>query len=121
MEYNNIFKEFIALFPEDKEWFENEVVNNDACEEDGMHVVFGMVVVPYLLNIATASNDKLKKAFDYIEKMESSGNSMIAEVVEFSVLENLIGEDSNMLKQLYEYMGPETKSAFKDVCKWFNN
>ena len=119
MIYNNLFDNFIALFPDDKMWFDNECNKKEVSNEDGMHIVFGMVVVPYLLVIAYKSDEKLQLAFYYIEKMEISGDPQIAEVVEFSILENLIGIENDKSNKLLEFMGDETRKAFEDVKKWY--
>ena len=62
MIYNNLFDNFIALFPDDKMWFDNECNKKEVSNEDGMHIVFGLVVVPYLLDIAYKSDEKLQLA-----------------------------------------------------------
>ena len=46
---------------------------------------------------------------------------MIAEVVEFTILEALIdAEDPNILRECLKYMGEETKAALNNIGKWFN-
>lgn len=119
MKYNELFNDFIALFPDDKMWFDNECNKKEVSNEDGMHIVFGMIVVPYLLDVAVKSDDKLRLAFECIEKMEVSGEPQIAEVVEFSILENLIGVEVDKSNKLLEFMGDETRKAFEDVKKWY--
>ena len=50
-----------------------------------------------------------------------SGEPMIAEVVEFTILEALIdAEDPNILRECLKYMGEETKAALNNIGKWFN-
>lgn len=121
MQYNELYKDFIDLFPQDKEWFKEECVKKSADEEDGMHVLFGMVVVPFILEEAIQFPSKLKLAFDFIEKMETSKDSSIAEVAEFSILENLMGINDEKLQQCIACMGDETKKAYMDIRKWFKN
>ena len=121
MEYNKLYSEFVDLFPQDMEWFKLECEEKSADEDDGMHVLFGMVVVPFILEVAIHSPQKLKLVFDFIEKMETSEDSSIAEVVEFSILENLIGVDDKILQQCFACMGDETKKAYNDIRKWFKN
>ena len=69
MVYNKLYSEFVDLFPQDMEWFKAECEEKSADEDDGMHVLFGMVVVPFILEVAIHSPEKLKLAFDFIEKM----------------------------------------------------
>ena len=118
MIYNNLFDDFAALFPEDREWFKEKCEKEEAYAEDGIHIVFGMVVVPFLIENVD-DDERLKTAFDYIEKMETSGDSDIAEVVEYTILESLIGINDNIKTKLFEYMGDETRAAYSDLKKWY--
>ena len=115
IKYNAMFDWFIELFPDDKEWFDNKCKEMDTFPEDGMHVVFGMVVVPYILEVAIADERKMEITFDFIERMEFYGISKIAEVIEFTVLENLHGADKDKLDLCLKYMGSETKKAFEAI------
>lgn len=115
IKYNAMFDWFIELFPDDKDWFDNKCKEMDAFPEDGMHVVFGMVVVPYILEVAITDERKMEIAFDFIERMEFYGISKIAEVIEFTVLENLHGADKDKLDLCLKYMGSETKKAFEAI------
>lgn len=110
--YNTLFEQFTSMFPGDKKWFEEKCKENQAFPEDGMHVIFGMVVVPFLIEVAINDSEKLKKAFDFFERMETFGTSKIAEVIEFSVLENLIGVPKDRKDILLKYMGKETREVF---------
>lgn len=121
MVYNKLYSEFVDLFPQDMEWFKTECEEKSADEDDGMHVLFGMVVVPFILEVAIHSPEKLKLAFGFIEKMETSEDSSIAEVAEFSILENLIGVNDEILLQCFACMGDETKKAYSDIKKWYKN
>ncbi len=123
MNYNDIYDGFIELFPEDKAIFKELSSKNGAYKEDGMHIVFGMVVVPYIISIVNNDSEKAQKAFDYIEIMETSGNPNIAEVVEFTILESLLDSDDkqNLLGECIKYMGKETKAAFDDISGWFHS
>ena len=84
-----------------------------------MHIVFGMVVVPFLKKVVMCDHKKAQKAFEYIEKMECSGDSQISEVVEFTILESLLDiEDTDVFDKCKELMGNETKAALEEVKKW---
>lgn len=85
----------------------------------GISVGLVMVVVPYVSLIVEKAPDKAKKAFDFFEEMEKSGDPRIAEVLEFTVLENLLTEDKNKIPKYVQYFGDETKIAAKAVGKWF--
>ena len=51
MKYEELYKDFISIFPEDSDFFEEKSRENDAEESDGMHIMFGLVVLPYIKKI----------------------------------------------------------------------
>ena len=117
MRYEDLYNDFKRLFPEDQAYFEIKEKETAASVDDGMHVVFAMIVVPFLKNIVKESPDKAKKAFEFLEKMETDTDIRIAEIVEFSVLESLMDDDD--LKEKYiRYMGHETCMAVESLEKW---
>ncbi len=119
MKYEDLYSDFISLFPEDMDFFKKREEETGADVADGIHVVFGMVVVPFITKIVKETPDKAKKAFEFFEEMETSGDSQIAEVLEFTVLENLLTEDKGMIPEYAKYFGEETKAAATAVGKWF--
>ncbi len=118
---NELYDDFIKLFPEDSDFFRECEKTTGADVNDGMHVVFGMVVVPFLRKVVKESPDKATRAFSFIEKMETSGDTKIAELVEFTVLEDLLTEDAELASEYAKYFGPETKAAAKAVSRWFKS
>ena len=40
MKYEELYKDFISIFPEDSDFFEEKSRENDAEESDGMHIMF---------------------------------------------------------------------------------
>ena len=120
MKYKGLYNDFISMFPDDLDYFKDLERETGADSECGMHVVFEMVVIPFVTKLVKESPDKAKKAFDYFEKMETSDDPKIAEVVEFTILENLLTEDKEMVPEYEKYFGEETKKAAKAVGKWFN-
>ncbi len=121
MKYEQLYDDFIAMFPEDNDFFRKLEEETGADKGDGMHVVFGMIVVPYIQKVVLESPDKAKRVFDFLEEMEKSGNPEIAEVAEFSVLEKLLTEDKTMVEKYAEFFGEETKTAAAAVGKWFQS
>ena len=120
MKYEEIYNDFVSLFPDDIEYFNEKERETGADTGTGMHVVFGMIVAPFVIKITKESPDKAKKAFDFFETMETSEDARIAELVEFTILENLLTEDKDMIPEYEKYFGEETKIAAKAVEKWFN-
>ncbi len=119
MKYEDLYTDFLSLFPEDIEYFKKCEEETGATSEVGIHVVFGMVVVPFITKIVKDAPDKAKKAFEFFEEMEKSDDPQIAEVLEFTVLENLLTEDKDMMSEYAKYFGKETKEAAASVGKWF--
>lgn len=115
IKYNSMFERFIELFPDDRKWFDNKCQEMSAFPEDGMHIVFGMVVVPYILEVAINEKSKMEAAFDFIERMELIGISKISEVIEFTVLENIHGADKDKIDICLKYMRSETRRFFETL------
>ncbi|MBR6383967.1 MAG: hypothetical protein IKS56_08290 [Lachnospiraceae bacterium] len=120
MKYEELYKDFISIFPEDSDFFEEKSRENDAEESDGMHIMFGLVVLPYIKKIIQESPEKSVKAFSFFEDMEKSGDSKIAEVLEFSILEYLLSNEKESIDLYAKYFGPETTEAAKSIGKWFS-
>ena len=120
MKYDRLYDDFIDMFPEDLSFFEEMKNETGAGVEDGMHVVFGMIIVPYVRKIIMESPNKAKKAFEFFEEMEKSGDPMIAEVIEFSVLEKILTDDKKMVDEYIKFFGKETKEAASLVGKWYS-
>lgn len=84
-----------------------------------MHIKFGLVVIPFIKRIVKESPEKAKVAFEFFEKMEVSGDPKIAEVVEFTILENLLTDTDISVEEFEKYFGAKTKVAAEAVGKWF--
>ncbi len=120
MKYNELYNSFVSLFPEDigvfKELETNADVNN---EEDGIHIMYGLVVVPYIRRIITEYPDKAKKSFDFFEAMKKDEDAEVGNVVDVSVLEDLITEDGGFGKYL-PYVGEQTLKAARYISQFYN-
>ena len=121
MQYEKLYNEFKQLFPEDSDKLDKLAIEADAEAEDGMHVMFGMVVVPFVLDLLSRKEDeKLQTAFAFFEKMGKSNDSLISEVLEFSVLEDFVSQDEVVFNKLKTYMQPETKRSCASLEMYFN-
>ncbi len=119
MNYQNLFKNFINSVPEAEKYCQDIIKSQDIDENDGMHICFGFAVRPYVKQVLLSGDRKtLIKIADYFEKMETSENPLVAEVLEQSVIEHLMAEDRRLIKQFDDVWGPETKEAFKSVGQW---
>ena len=90
MIYQELYDEFIKLFPEDKEFFVEKEKETGAEREDGMHVMFEFMVCPFILKIADEDLQKTQKAFDFVEQMVTYEDSMVVNVAEVTVLERIM-------------------------------
>lgn len=105
MKYDELYKSFKEEIPEGCSFFEVKEKENLIDETDGIHIVFGMVIVLYILHIV--QNNKMleiNKVFSYLENMAISEDVKIKEVLDFTVLEQLVDEGNDTLGQCKRYM-----------------
>ena len=119
MIYKELYDEFITLFPEDKDYFRSKEEETGAEREDGMHVMFGLIICPYILKIVAEDSQKTQKAFDFIEKMVTDQDSMIGNVAEVSVLENIMTDENGGMKKFERFLGKESMNAVKHLSHYF--
>ena len=119
MNYDELYRDFISIFPEDKGFFEEKCRENDVEEADGMHIMFGMVILPYIKKIVKESSEKSEKAFSFFEEMEKSGDSKIVEVLEFTILEDLLSNERDSIELYANYFGEETSEAARIMGMWY--
>lgn len=106
MNYNNLYADFSALFPECTEELNALANAADAEETDGMHIMFSFVVIPFILDLLNNDeSNKLKRAFEYFERMASSDSADVTEVLEFTVIENLMSNGQTVYDKAKQYMG----------------
>ncbi|MCQ2510084.1 MAG: hypothetical protein MJ116_06435 [Lachnospiraceae bacterium] len=119
MKYESLYDEFIQCFPDDQ-FRLKELAEGAAAEpSDGMHIMFGMVVVPFLMELLNSCKEtKLKAAFEYFEKMAEAGDPMVSEVLEFTVLEDIISRGKSTLDKCKSYMGQKTIESCVAVEKY---
>ena len=120
MKYEDLYDEFINLFPEDKEFFKRLEEETGAERSIGMHIMFGLVVSPYILRLLEKEPEKAKKAFEFIEKMETSEDERIANVADVSVLEILITEEDGGIEKIRKYLGPKSLASVSHSSQYFN-
>ena len=120
MKYDELYHTFTNLFPEDRAVFDQLELDADVDEhEDGMHIMFGMVIVPYIRRMVNESPSKTKKIFDFLEKMELDENPDIGNVAEVSVLEALMTDEGGM-KNYMDYIGPASLKAARYMSQFYN-
>ena len=119
MKYEKLYEDFVSLFPEDKYEIQKIAETVSADISDGMHIMFGMVVVPFLIELLHANKEcKLREAFAFFEKMASEENTMISEVLEFTILEDIVSRGKDVLEKCKSYMGQRTLESCLIVEKY---
>lgn len=120
MEYENLYIEFKSRLSEGKRFFSKKEQENSLDGSDGIHVFFGMVVFPYIVQLVTEKNTVvLKKVFDFMEDMSVSENEKINEVLDFTFLEQIIDTDSDLLTTCKMYMKENTLQHCKTLEQYF--
>ena len=86
------------------------------------HVIYGDLLNPLLINLlsnTSIDNDnKLKDIFNFLEELAMKKDKYIVEVVQVTVLEKL-GDDKNVLKRSYKYMGKRTRKLSDEVERYW--
>lgn len=119
MKYEELYDDFKALFPEDASYFAEQEDKTGADKDDGMHVLFGMIVSPFLISVAEKAPEKAQKAFEFIEQMQTSGDENIANVAEVSVLEVIMTDENGGMTKLGKYLGAESVKAVEHLSHYF--
>lgn len=122
MKYDELYTTFKEEIPEGSSFFEVKEKENLIDETDGIHIVFGMVIVPYILYIV--QNNKMleiNKVFSFLENMAICEDIKIKEVLDFTVLEQLVDEGQDILEQCKQYMKKNTLKHCEEVEKYFCN
>ena len=118
MKYDELYSEFKKIMNTDELVIIQK--NNNVDESDGMHILFGMVVTPFLEEQLKENNtENLNSIFNFFEDMEKLEDNLIQEVLEFTVLENLLSYDSVTKEKAIKYMRPETKKVFLTINNYY--
>lgn len=119
MKYESLYNNFIALFPDDTDFFTNMELETGTDQSDGIHVLFGMVVVPFIVHCLKNNEvDKLKCAFSFFEEMAVSENTLISEVLEFTILEDILSRGGNFTNACKQFMGDKTISSLMHISRY---
>lgn len=120
MIYDNLYKEFKKDIPEGIEFYEIKEKENLIDETDGMHIAFGMVVVPYIVYaIQNRKTSIIRKLFLFLENMAICDDVKVKEVLDFTILEQMIDGDDETFAQSKQYMGDQTLQHCEEVEKYF--
>ena len=120
MKYDELYDDFLKLFPDDVAVLSDLAAEVNAERSDGMHVMFGMVVCPYICKIAKEDPQKTRRAFEFIEQMETSGDDDIINVAEVTVLENLMTDEDGGFDRFEQYLGTESRKTVMQLSHFFD-
>lgn len=122
MKYEDLYKDFLSVFADDQKIIETIAAENAVDEEDGMHIAFGMVVVPFISKLIESNQaDKIKRAFSFFEEMAASEDPLISEVLEFTVIEGIIAGGKDFASKCVKYMNPCTYASYEIISRNFAN
>ncbi len=120
MNYDNLFQEFKEKIWEGQDFFEEKAKECFVDDTDGMHVIFGMVVLPYILYVIENQKDKeIKKVFSFLERMALCEKIKVGEVLDFTILEGLIDNEYVPIDVCKAYMGKETLKRCVKIEEYF--
>ena len=120
MEYRELYKTFKKNIPECIDFCATKEQENMLDENDGIHIFFGMVIVPYFIYLIDTKQEILiKKVSSFFESMAESEDVKVQEVLDFTVLEQLADEGHDKLEQCKRYMENKTLEHCIAVEKYF--
>ena len=120
MIYDDLYKTFKKEIPECLSFVEVKEEENLIDETDGLHIVFGMVVVPYILYIVqNIKMFEIEKTFLFLENMAMCEDVRIKEVLDFTILEQIADEGHDILGQCKQYMWENTLKHCEEIEKYF--
>lgn len=116
MEYQYLYHEFLRRVPGDAAMLNGVAEEISVGDADSMHVIFGLVVDPYIEQLVRERNaEKLQPVFGFLEEMASAEDWQITEVLEFTILEDLAALDQSDLEYCREHMGRATLEYCQNV------
>ena len=121
MNCNSLYSDFRALFSSDSDRLDQLAQTANADESDGMHILFSFVVIPFVIGLLHENNtEKLTRAFGFFEEMASSDDIAITEVLEFTVIENLMSNGIAIYETAKKYMGTEMLKSCENVSQYLD-
>lgn len=120
MKYDGLYREFREKIPEGINFYEAKERENLIDGTDGIHIIFGMVIVPYILYSIQGNDMPLtRKVFAFLEDMAVCEDIKVKEVLDFTILEQLVDKGHEFLNLCKQYMGVNTLKHCEEVEKYF--
>ena len=106
----------VSAIPEIEEEYRECVSGMDG-DDTGAHVVYGSVLVPYIIRLANGHCiSKLKTCMQFIEKVLSWDDLYSEDVIAVSVIEYLAFSEE-LKFNVYSYLGPKSKKIYDEIKK----
>lgn len=120
MNYDKLYTEFKKAVPECINFCKEKEIKNFIDNTVGIHVSFGMVIVPYILCIVDNREDAvIQRVFDFMEQMALCQDIKVQEVLDFTILEQLADEGHGKFQECKKYMKMNTLQHCEKVEQYF--
>ncbi|UKS28531.1 hypothetical protein LOZ80_06250 [Paenibacillus sp. HWE-109] len=112
MKYNELSKIFVNEFPK----FRLNLTEHEALYKEVLNHVFFGDLNDYLIELLRKDieTELLIRLFEFYERMELKGDTLVKEVLSCTILERL-GDEKEILEVAYRYMGKETRKASDNI------
>ena len=115
MDYKSLYGSYLKSIKTLKAELEMFRKSENIDMEDGMHIIFGMVVLPFMLkNLNNAGF--LSQSFDFFEEMFECEDRLVQEVLDFTILEGIADQNEETRKSLKSFMRSNTLISFEKIC-----
>lgn len=114
---NNVFEKFMSRFPQINDDINKNLSDNMVDTNDGIYVVWGMGVMPCVINMidnVELYENQISSIFDFFEDMANGEEDELKELLMYSTLETL-GDDEKWLKISRQFMKNETKLLSESI------
>ena len=123
MEYERLIKTIFKQIPEIEVEYIEKKEEYSIDEETGVHIIFGFIIMPYVIRLINnkGSNDDilLHEIFTFFEQMATQGDTKVKEVLDFTIIEDILEAGEQVIEGAYKYMQVVTCMHFEDVRRYF--
>lgn len=119
MNYDNILNVLFDKIPEIKNFYEKKKQEDLVDDDTGKHIVFGLVVTPYILDEVNNNGENVKQIFDFLEDMTFCEDVKVREILDFTILEQFVDEGKKQLDILKNFMHENTLKCCLEIEKYF--
>ncbi len=116
MNYENLLSECLKQITEFEEKYKEAIESKEVDESSGMHIVFGYVFTPLLIESLEGNKDLARKMFVFLEEMAKCEDHLVQEVCDCTVMEQLCDEFEE--KELLPFLGKHSRESYYAVHKY---